>query len=75
MTDGFGMGFGFGGGWMWFFWIVAIILIVWGVKLVLGIGDRPRNKEGSALDILEKRYAKGEIDQAEFEQKRKDLND
>ncbi|MCB1763593.1 MAG: SHOCT domain-containing protein [Gammaproteobacteria bacterium] len=75
MTDGFGMGFGFGGGLMWLFWIVAIILIVWGVKLVLGIGDRPRNKEGSALDILEKRYAKGEIDQAEFEQKRKDLND
>ena len=73
MTDGFGMGFG--GGLMWLFWIVAIILIVLGVKLAVGIGNRSEDRRISALDILKERYAKGEIDLAEFEQKRNALND
>ena len=73
MTDGFGMGFG--GGLMWLFWIVAIILIVWGVKLAVRIGNQSEEGGISALDILKERYAKGEIDQAEYEQKRKTLNE
>lgn len=73
MTDGFSMGFG--GGWMWLFWIISIVLIVWAVKLAVGLGNRPEERGISALDILKERYAKGEIDQAEFERKQKALND
>ena len=66
---------GFGGGFMWIFWILLIVAIVWGVKAAGGSGNKPSEKRKSALDILEERYAKGEIDQQEFEQKRKDLQE
>ena len=72
MTEGIGMEFG--GSFMWLFWIVSIFLIVWAVKLAVGIGSRQEERGRSALDILKERYAKGEIDQAEFEQKRETLN-
>ena len=42
------------------------------VALVMGRAN-DRESEQSALDILEGRYARSEIDQAEFEKKRRDL--
>jgi putative membrane protein len=64
---------GFGGGFMWIFWILLIVAIVWGVMATWGIGNKPPENPKSALDILKERYARGEIDQQEFEKKRKDL--
>ncbi len=70
---GGGMGF-----WMilnmlfWLFIIAGIIfLIIWAVNKTRGEGQKP--KEESALDILKKRYATGEINKGEFEEKKKDL--
>jgi putative membrane protein len=62
-----------GGGFMWLFWILLIIVIVWIVKAAVGNSSNSPGIQISALDILKERYAKGEIDQEEFEQKRKDL--
>lgn len=63
----------FGGGFMWIFWLGVIIAIIWGVKVFTSRDSNSSAKQKSALDILNERYAKGEIDQQEFEQKRKDL--
>lgn len=65
-----------GGMWFsWIFWIVIIGLIIW-----LVINQSSRNKQNfpsspneTPLDILKKRYAKGEINKEQFEQMRKDL--
>jgi putative membrane protein len=65
---------GYGGGMMWIFWILIIIALVWFVAFATRRGGIAPGNEKSALDILRERYAKGEIDREEFEQKQKDLN-
>ncbi|MBI3806774.1 MAG: SHOCT domain-containing protein [Nitrospirae bacterium] len=64
--------------WMLFgivFWILIIVgivlLVVWVVQKALGGGAG--GTEGSVLEILKKRYARGEISKEEFEEKKRDL--
>lgn len=70
-----GAGFGMGSG-MFFgmiFWIVIFIgivaLVVWAIQKSAG-GSQSSSAE-SALDILKKRYARGEIDREEFEERKR----
>lgn len=66
-------GWGAGGALMMvFFWIFIIFLVVWLIKEVKG-GHFNEHRSKSALDILKERYAKGEIDKKEFDEKKKDL--
>ena len=73
--DGFGFGGGAMGIGMLLFWGLIIVLIF---MLVRGFGgtrnaSEPRTRDKPALEILSERYAKGEIDKSEFEEKRRDL--
>lgn len=80
MYDGYGwwggmMGFGFFG--MILFWVLVVAGVVALVRLLFGWGPRglpPAPRGQTALDVLAERYARGEIDRAEFEQKRRDLS-
>ena len=71
-----GMGIGMTG--MAVLWILVIILIVVLVstlaKGALGSGAaRERRQEKTALNILQERYAAGEIERDDYEQKKRDL--
>ena len=64
---------GYGGGMMWIFWILIIIALVWFVAIATRRGGASPGIDKTALEILKERYARGEIDRDEFEQKQKDL--
>ena len=66
-------GFGFGGGFMWFFWILVLVAVAWLVAIAARGAVGAGKKSESALEILEQRYARGEIDRDEYLQKRDDL--
>ncbi len=75
MYDGYyhnGGGDGSGG----VFMLVTMGLLFLGIVLVvhhLNHSGHNTHKEDAALEILKNRYAKGEIEKKEFDEKRKDL--
>jgi putative membrane protein len=67
MMGGFGMGFG---GILWIAIIALIVFLVWQyLRQDKNLGD----SQNSPLEILKQRYAKGEIDKEEYEEKKRDL--
>jgi putative membrane protein len=74
MMSGHGMG--------WFFpvimlafWISVIVGIIFLVRWAISSANKDNGykSQESALDILKKRYARGEINKEEFEDRKKDL--
>ena len=68
-------GFGIGWSFMWIFMLLFWVLVILGIFALirwLAQGGESRNG-GRALNILKERYAKGEIDKKEFEERKKDL--
>ena len=68
-------------------WVMGIINIIFWVAVIIGViylikwlsasskqGGKEK-KENTALDILKERYAKGEINREEFEEKKKVLKE
>ena len=74
MMDGYGYGMMSGGMWIvgLIFWILILIGLVLLIKY-LWLGSGIRGGPESALEVLKKRYARGEISKEEFEEKKKDL--
>jgi len=68
----YGAGMGFGWLFMGVFWALVIIGTVFLIKTVIGT-TKTEGKSETALDILKKRYARGEINREEFEEKKKDI--
>ena len=81
-----GMGPGMMGGEYGMGWFGPLLMIAFCIAVIVGIvflirwiviSTRSTNQktyhEDSALEILKKRYARGEIDKEEFEEKKKDL--
>jgi putative membrane protein len=59
---------------MWLFWVLLIAVIFWALKAQLFSSGKGEAADKSALEILQDRFARGEIDEEEFERKRKLLS-
>jgi putative membrane protein len=64
----YGMGYGFGGIFMILFWVLIIIGVVYLIKILAGGGFSGKEKMETAEEVLEKRFARGEISREEFEE-------
>lgn len=70
MMDGWGMGLGF------VFWVALLVLIVaavlWFVRSQTTTSGGTELRSGG-INVLDERYARGEIDREEYLQKKRDL--
>ena len=74
MMPGYGSGMGsIGFLLMTIFWIVIIFVIIYAIYLLLKNANIIGQGNESAVDILKKRYAKGEITKEQFEEMKKDI--
>jgi uncharacterized membrane protein len=68
VMTGFGLDMGLGG-WLWMgVGIVLVVVIVWALVSAVSTRDRPAVED--AAQILNARFARGEITQQEYEQAR-----
>jgi len=78
MMGGYGMGYG---GWLWgilmiAFWVAVIVGIIFLIRwLAVSARGQERGvpREDDAMEILRRRFASGEINKEEFEEKKKAL--
>ncbi len=69
-----GMMGGFGGmGLMSLVWIVVLGLIIWAIVAAVRHPAESSSSPDSAMNVLQRRYARGEINKEEYEDKKKDL--
>lgn len=82
MMDGYGMPFGFGFGFGGIFMILWWVIIIVGVVALVRWLSHTSGAQGqghisggsrSAMDILKERYARGEIDEAEYLKVKREL--
>lgn len=71
-----GIGFWMGLGWLFIilFWVLVILGIIYLVKLVVGVGAGKKGTDTETpLEILKRRYAKGEVTKEQFDQMKEDI--
>lgn len=65
---------GWGTAFSWLISIVVLVAIIWFFRKMTNTNQGKSNMQTkSALDILNERYAKGEIDKNEYKSKKQDL--
>lgn len=61
------MGF-FGWTMMILFWLAVIVLIIWAIR---SLTTKPSPRRPTPLEVLERRFAAGEIDREDFEERKR----
>lgn len=59
----------------WLFWLALLALLIWAGFALSRRSRLNDGKEETALDLLNERYARGEIDREEYMQRRNDIQE
>jgi len=74
---GFGFSYPYGGGWgmafMMLWWALAIVGLFGVVRWAMHLPSRGTDRHQTPFEILKERYAKGEIDRKEYEERKRTL--
>ncbi len=73
MTGGY---YGMGGGFMWLFPLIGLGIFLYVIYMIFNrtnINNSFGSSSESALEVLKKRYARGDITKEEFEEMKKNL--
>lgn len=68
---GTGHFFGWGAPFMWVFWLLLFALVAW----LIGVAVRRPGSGNRVRDLLDKRYASGEIDRQTYDRIKRDLEE
>ncbi|MFZ5697948.1 MAG: SHOCT domain-containing protein [Pseudomonadota bacterium] len=66
-----------GGGWIFMalFWVLIILAVVVLIRRMdIGCNESKEAPRKTPIEIIKERYARGEIEREEYEQKRRDLD-
>lgn len=66
-------GFGYGGMFMWIIFLIVIGLLIYFIVQAQKTKDQAPMQNESPLDVLKRRYAKGELAREDYERMKKDL--
>jgi putative membrane protein len=59
---------------MWIFWVVVFIAVVLLIKILISSNNKQVSSSSqSPIETLKKRYANGDIDDEEYERRKKEL--
>jgi putative membrane protein len=53
--------------------VILVMALVWAIRAAIGHGSSPAEPPSKALDLLDERFARGEIDREEYLAKKADL--
>ena len=67
------MGYGYGGGFMWTLVLIVVGAILWYLLQSSKTRGSDAFQRETPLDILKKRYARGELDKEAFDRMKKDV--
>lgn len=87
MGYGYGPQWGMMGGWGGYGWgfgllhtvvsvaviVIVVLAVIWLVRAMTSAGPHKPPRRSVGLDVLEERYARGEIERDEYLQKKKDI--
>ncbi len=70
--NGMNHSFGMGSGYIWIIGIIILIVVIWlAIKFMSRSDNQKTPIDKSPMDILNERYARGEISKQEYQEKRK----